>query len=157
MKTGLAFAALLSGVLFTLFLLSLDSCVAEYEIDPRGSLVRVDTTQVGDGPPTVRRVACDWASELPEFRALAVRVAPGDRLVRTRTYSHLLSVAHLEVVSRKLEVFRNGESVLQRREGHLVFWGVMAAISMIPFAIWGVVVLAMLSSPSRRLPKAPSG
>lgn len=149
MKIWFAVCTALSGLFLAGLLSSMHSCQSGYEIDAAGRLSRSVTTDPSTNPPTVRHDVFAWESELPAYVFVGPRVAPGDRIVHTETTTR---IPHLKLTMSKLEVLRRGEVRAVYREGHLLFWGLVVLISLVPLLVWSIaaVILLCLSPPKGR-------
>ena len=147
MKILFVVCAVLSGLVFTGFVLSIHGCGEVYEIDGQGRLVSVTRTPNASGPPTVVTELRSWESNLPEFKDVAPRLKPGDRLY------HLNKTAGgppIQVSMTTLEVTRDGEVIKVYQDRFIPFWGTIVGVSAIPLTCWGLGMIWISTSPSRR-------
>ena len=149
MKSWFALCTVLSFLLLSWLMITMQSCTQEYEIDAQGALQKVDRIEQPGVAPQVQRRPASWAVDLPVFQRVAASVRPGDRMIHTRT---TVGWPMFSLEKSQLKVLRNGVEVLTARDRHIPFWAVTAGISTIPLVFWGAGALWVLSSRPRKLP-----
>ena len=144
MKTGFAISTLLSGASFALLVGSMHTCQRSMVLDPQGKLVE---PMPPNTPPTTTRATYAW-EQLHPFEYVQPRILPGDRLDYFETSWSLPYLVRME--KQKLIVTRDGREVLIERNGDAIFWVSMAGVSLVPFAVWSVIAIWLVTVPPRR-------
>jgi len=144
MKTGFAISTFLSGIVFAALVGSMETCSRSMVLDPQGKLVE---PMPPDTPPAAPRKTYTW-EQLHPFEYVQPRILPGDRLDYFETHWTLPYLARVE--KQKLIVTRDGEEVLIERNGDAIFWISMAGASLIPFAVWSVIAIWIVTVPPKR-------
>jgi hypothetical protein len=149
MRIWFAVCTGLSLLLLTTLVLSMTTCTRDFEIGPQGSLIEVTKVEYEGKPPEVQRKVRVWDADMPEFRDLASRVLPGDRLTHTQ---NIVGFPLFKLAMTRLEVFRKDVRVLVVRDGALRFWAVIVGISVFPLLCWAGGALWTISSRPRPQP-----